>query len=588
MPAVRARSASSAPARRAWSIGARSRRVGSVQLTAAIVRPASSSISCAKMPRLERNTEIRGRSAVPWTFARTRRRRLRRRAGAVVTVTPCLLPVGALDTDRRHPAAARRSASLLSCSFTNLPGDVLALVADALALVGLRLALLADEGGDLSDLLLGGTLDHDSGRHRDFELDPLGCLDRHGMRVAERQLQIAAAELGAVAHALNLEALLESGRDARDHVRHQRAGQPVQGTMLTAIGRAGHLQLVADMLDRDVAVDALRELALGPVDDHALRLDRDRDAGRQGNWLSSDSGHELEDCLPDLRHDLAADAHDAGLVAGHDSLGGRDDRGAHPALDPGDVSVVDIRALARARYALHPGDHRLAVLGVLERHCDPLSGLLDRGRLQLVALDVALLLEDPGQLALELRGRDRDVLVLRLGCVAQARQEIGDGVGHRHEGATSSTWSFRGRIRCARARAGRSGTRRICGTRLWRDRNGGSGCSPWSCTWASASGGRAVRSWPCAPWFLSWCRGRLRAAFLRERHAERLEQRERLLVAGCRGGDRDVQAADLVDLVVVDLGEDDLLAHAHRVVAAAVERARVEPAEVADPRDRDR
>ena len=40
--------------------------------------PATSSISCAEMPWLERNTEIRGRSAVPETFARTRRRRLSR------------------------------------------------------------------------------------------------------------------------------------------------------------------------------------------------------------------------------------------------------------------------------------------------------------------------------------------------------------------------------------------------------------------------------------------------------------------------------------------------------------------------------
>ena len=40
----------------------------------------ASSMSWAKMPRLERNTDRRGRSAVPRTFARTRRRRLRRLA----------------------------------------------------------------------------------------------------------------------------------------------------------------------------------------------------------------------------------------------------------------------------------------------------------------------------------------------------------------------------------------------------------------------------------------------------------------------------------------------------------------------------
>src|SRR5262245_34617579 len=56
-----------------------------------------------------------------------------------------------------------------------------------------------------------------------------------------------------------------------------------------------------------------------------------------------------------------------------------------------------------------------------------------------------------------------------------------------------------------------------------------------------------------------------------EGHPEHVEQGERLLVAVGGGGDRHVEAAHLVDRVVVDLGEDDLLADPHRVVAAAVE-----------------
>src|SRR4051812_19055467 len=73
-----------------------------------------------------------------------------------------------------------------------------------------------------------------------------------------------------------------------------------------------------------------------------------------------------------------------------------------------------------------------------------------------------------------------------------------------------------------------------------------------------------------------------------ERQPERQEERARLIVR-CRGRrDRDVEAADQVDAVVVDLGEDDLLADAQRVVAAPVERVRVEAAEVADARERDR
>src|SRR4051812_26939580 len=68
-----------------------------------------------------------------------------------------------------------------------------------------------------------------------------------------------------------------------------------------------------------------------------------------------------------------------------------------------------------------------------------------------------------------------------------------------------------------------------------------------------------------------------------EREAEAAQQRACVLVVLRGRRDRNVQAPDRLDGVVVDLREDDLLADAHRVVAAAVERLRVESAEVADP-----
>src|SRR5438093_9133626 len=74
----------------------------------------------------------------------------------------------------------------------------------------------------------------------------------------------------------------------------------------------------------------------------------------------------------------------------------------------------------------------------------------------------------------------------------------------------------------------------------------------------------------------------------RERKAQAAQQRLCLLVRLGGGRDRDVEAADLVDAVVVDLREDDLLAQAQRLVAAPVERVRVQPSEVADPRQCDR
>src|ERR1700754_4601544 len=88
--------------------------------------------------------------------------------------------------------------------------------------------------------------------------------------------------------------------------------------------------------------------------------------------------------------------------------------------------------------------------------------------------------------------------------------------------------------------------------------------------------------------FFLFALGLARTALLRERHTEPQQQFERLQVGFRRRRHRHVEAAHDVDRVVIDFGEDQLLFDAHRVVAAAVEAARVEPAEVTDARDRDR
>src|SRR5580693_5403980 len=73
-----------------------------------------------------------------------------------------------------------------------------------------------------------------------------------------------------------------------------------------------------------------------------------------------------------------------------------------------------------------------------------------------------------------------------------------------------------------------------------------------------------------------------------EREAERLEQRATLVVILGRGHDGDVEAANPVDLVLVDLVEHGLLVEAERVVAVAVELLVGQAAEVTDARKRKR
>src|SRR4051812_37345249 len=137
---------------------------------------------------------------------------------------------------------------------------------------------------------------------------------------------------------------------------------------------------------------------------------------------------------PDVGDDLAADARLAGLVAGHHAARGGHDGGAHAALDLRDLAGGHVVALARARDALEPGDRALAALGVLQLDADELGRAARRGRLDRVVGDVALLLEDARELALELRGRDVDRLVRGGDRVADPRQEVRDGIGHRHAG----------------------------------------------------------------------------------------------------------------------------------------------------------
>src|SRR5881397_2873125 len=74
---------------------------------------------------------------------------------------------------------------------------------------------------------------------------------------------------------------------------------------------------------------------------------------------------------------------------------------------------------------------------------------------------------------------------------------------------------------------------------------------------------------------------------LPEWHAEMREEHLRVLVGTRRRDDADVHAANLVHLVVDDLGEDQLLAEPERVVAPAVEGLGRYAPEVAHARQRD-
>src|SRR5262245_43059894 len=72
-----------------------------------------------------------------------------------------------------------------------------------------------------------------------------------------------------------------------------------------------------------------------------------------------------------------------------------------------------------------------------------------------------------------------------------------------------------------------------------------------------------------------------------EREVESFEQRATLLVVRCRRRDGDIHAPDRVDLVVLDLGENNLFLDTEAVVAATIEGTRRHATEVADAGHRD-
>src|SRR5213078_523193 len=92
---------------------------------------------------------------------------------------------------------------------------------------------------------------------------------------------------------------------------------------------------------------------------------------------------------PDLRHDLAADAGLARLVARHHAAGGGDDRRAHAALDLRDVAGVHVGAPAGPRDPAQAADHALALLGVAQGDGDLLARPAAVRRPGLIGGDVA-------------------------------------------------------------------------------------------------------------------------------------------------------------------------------------------------------
>src|SRR5690606_29594358 len=309
---------------------------------------------------------------------------------------------------------------------------------------------------------------------------------------------------------------------------------------------------------------------------------------------------------------------------------GRDDGNAEAIADRRQLAAAGVHAPARLRNTGDVLDRGLA-LEILQ--FDP-QRLVLAGRVFAVATDVAFALEHFEHVRTQLRGRGQDAVLLGLLPVADAGEHITQGIGQCHF------------VRSSPARLGQTGNQALVAQIPNLDpveaelAVNAAGAAGGGAAVAHAGGVRVARDFRelqtrdqafalverlvvgnrLEPRVLAGkllhellatlvlvdgtqfrhglklSYGRSRGLLFfglsiglrgRERETEQLQQLARFVVGLGSGGDDDVEPTHLLDLVGADLGEHDLFLETHRIVAVTVERARVEPTEVADTRHGD-
>src|SRR2546423_3022100 len=342
-------------------------------------------------------------------------------------------------------------------------------VAHALALVGVGLAEVVHLGGDLSELLLVNAGERQRqlvllyrALGRDalaLHLDAFGQGELYRVRVAQREDDLLALHVRLVADADHVHFLREPFGHADDGVVGERAGEAARRAPV--VRRTLGLQPVAFELERDAFGDRRPQSPLRPLHLELAVVDRHRDVLRNRDSLFTNARHNKPQWsvaggrwpagglnwppatdhwpLVDFCQDLAADVLAACALARHQAARGRDDVDA--------VAAQDFRYLARAhvdapsgrRDAREVRDRARPARVVAQEDADrPLHALALRDEV----IDVALFLQDAGDLQLQLRRRDVNARVLRRDRVAHPRQHVGNRISHYSNSKTVLSSEF--------------------------------------------------------------------------------------------------------------------------------------------------
>src|SRR5699024_3137948 len=157
--------------------------------------------------------------------------------------------------------------------------------------------------------------------------------------------------------------------------------------------------------------DGQGQLALRALDGDVLAVDGGGHAVRDGDGVLADTRHFSLSPLPDVGEDFPAHLLLGGLTVGQQALARGADVHAQAAEDVRQVGGLRVHAQTRLRHAADAGDRTLTGRAVLEVQGQSLA---DLGVFDGVVLDVALLLEDSGDVRLELGRRHRDGVVVRV------------------------------------------------------------------------------------------------------------------------------------------------------------------------------
>src|SRR5256885_1132793 len=139
-------------------------------------------------------------------------------------------------------------------------------VTHALALVRLGRAVGAYLGGDLSHELLVQSLDHDFGLRGSLDLHPFRHGVHHRMGKTQREVQLVPLRLGAIADPDQRQPLLETLRHSEHHIGGQRPHRRPPGVRRVRVLQSLEYQLVAVLLDPDIAAQSLRQRSERPLD----------------------------------------------------------------------------------------------------------------------------------------------------------------------------------------------------------------------------------------------------------------------------------------------------------------------------------